>query len=167
MKHPSKSTRADRNRQTIAGVRKPLAGDPPIAVDGVTYTAADIERILQASIDTTDATTAATAVFHKAVAAERAAHAEGDALDRGLRTLLLHRYLSSPDTLADFGVTPPQRQTPSAVTVADAVAKRAATRLARHTMGKRQKAGIKGEVAAANATTATTATDATTPRDPP
>jgi hypothetical protein len=50
--------------------------------------------------------------------------------------------------LGDFGFQNPTRKAPSEATKAAAVAKRAATRGARHTMGKRQKAQIKGEVQA-------------------
>ncbi len=148
MNKPKKSSRSDRNRQAIAGLRKHYANGPSLAIDGVSYTPADIERILQDSIDAADATTAAAAAFHKAVAAEKAASAKGDPLYRGLRTLLIHQYKTAPNTLADFGITlQPKRQVPNAANVADAVVKRDATRKARHTMGKRQKADIKGQVA--------------------
>jgi hypothetical protein len=161
MNNISKTTRSDRNRQMIAGVKKHFANTPSIVVDGTSYTPADIEGVLQTSIDSSDATTAATAVFHKAVAAEKAAHAKGDSVYRGLRVLLSHQYMAMPDTLADFGVLLPQRQTPNAEAVAGAVAKRAATRVARHTMGKRQKSGIKGQVPATSPTTAPSPTPTT------
>jgi hypothetical protein len=155
MHPPTKSTRSDRNRQAIAGIKQNLAGTPAVIIGGVSYAPADIEAALQASIDATDATTAATAAFHQAVAAEKAAHAKGDALYRGLSSVLKNQYGSTADTLAQYGISlPPQRQTPSAATAAEAVAKRAATRVARHTMGKRQKAGIKGQVPETPATTA-------------
>ena len=49
-------------------------------------------------------------------------------------------YRSAPSTLADFGVAPPKVRTPLTVEQqAAAVAKREATRAARHTMGKVQK----------------------------
>src|SRR6516165_3256982 len=51
---------------------------------------------------------------------------------------------SSPSALADFGITLPTRQVPDAATAATAVEKRQATRVARHTFGKRQKANVKG-----------------------
>lgn len=169
MNPPNKSTRSDRNRQAIAGIKQNLAGTPALVIGGVSYAPADIQAALQASIDAADATTAATAAFHKAVAAEKATHAKGDALYRGLSTVLKNQYGSQADTLAAFGIAlPPQRQTPSATTAADAVAKRAATRVARHTMGKRQKAGIKGQVPETPAPTApspvTTASTGTTLR---
>ncbi len=53
---------------------------------------------------------------------------------------------SSPDVLADFGIT---RRAPTPLTVeakAAAAAKRAATRAARHTLGTKQKKAIKDDV---------------------
>jgi len=157
MKPLNKSTRSDRNRQTIAGIRKHYVTVQSLVIEGVSYAPADIEKVLQDSIDAADATAAAAAVFHKAVAAERAANAEGDALYRGLKAVLVNQYKTSPDTLADFGVTLSPRQVPDAATVATAVDKREATRKARHTMGKRQKAGVKGGPPATAPTPPTTA----------
>lgn len=147
MSKTDKPTRESRNRQLIAGVKKHYANAPSIVVRGVSYTPAQVEKVLQDSIDAADATTAAAGVFHKAVAVEKAANATGDALYRAMRTVLVNQYAKSPDTLAaDFGITLPNRQVPKATKVADAVAKRAATRKARHTQGPRQKASIKGDV---------------------
>jgi hypothetical protein len=155
MKKLPKSTRSDRNRQAIAGVKQNLANTPSIVLGGVAHAPADIEAALQASIDASDATAAASAAFHKAVTAEQAAHAKGDAIYKGLKSMLVNQFALAPDTLAQFGISLlPQRQTPSAATSAAAVAKRAATRVARHTLGKRQKAGIKGQVPATTPTTA-------------
>jgi hypothetical protein len=152
---PNKSTRSDRNRQAIAGIKQNLASTPAIVIQGVSYTPADIQAALQASIDAADATTAATAAFHKAVAAEKATHAKGDAVYRGMSQVLKNQYGPATETLAGFGITlPPQRQIPSTTTSAAAVAKRAATRVARHTMGKRQKAGVKGPTPETSSTTA-------------
>jgi len=56
-------------------------------------------------------------------------------------------YGSQPDVLADFGLQPKKVRTPATVVAkAAALAKRAATRAARHTMGKVQKQAVKGDV---------------------
>jgi hypothetical protein len=142
----SKADRSDRNRKAIAGVQKHYASTQAIILDGVSYTPANIEKALQGSIDAADATTAAGAVFHKAVADEKSANVMADTVYRGLVAFVTGQFKTSPNTLADFGIVPLTRQTPAAATVASAVVKRAATRAARHTMGKRQKASIKGTV---------------------
>src|ERR1019366_6620483 len=174
----SKANRSDRNRKAIVGVRKQYATTPTIVLDGVSFTPATIVQALQASIDAADATTAAaaafhkgaaaaptaaTAVFHKAVAAEQAASFEADTVYKGLRTLVTSQFKTSPDTLAAFGFTLPARREPDAATVASGVEKNKATRTARHTMGKRQKAGIKGTVAGDAPVTTMTATAAPPP----
>ena len=55
-------------------------------------------------------------------------------------------FSTSPDVLADFGINPKARTPLTVEAKAAAVAKRTATRAARHTMGSRQKEGIKGDV---------------------
>jgi hypothetical protein len=144
MSKKSKADRSDRNRKMILGVQKRLAGATAILIKSVSYTPAAAVKVLQGSIDAADATAAAAATFHKATAAEREANAAGDALYLGLKTYLTNQYALQPEVLADFGIEIANRQAPDATTVAEAVAKRADTRAARHTMGKRQKAAVKG-----------------------
>ncbi len=81
--------------------------------------------------------------------AKEAAVAKGKGLITDLKTLVHSQLGSSESVLGDFGFSSPKRQTPDEATKAAAVGKRAATRAARHTMGKRQKAGIKGAVSLA------------------
>lgn len=62
-------------------------------------------------------------------------------------TFVKASFSKSPDVLADFGLNPKNVRTPLTVeekTVA--AAKRKATRAARHTMGTKQKKGVKGTV---------------------
>ena len=160
MKPLTKAVRSDRNRKAIAGVRKQLASTKTVVLDGVSYAPDDIVKALQGSIDAADATIAITAQFHKTVDAERAANATADTVYAGLKTYVTSQYKTSPDTMADFGITLPSRQVPDAATTATAVEKRQATRVARHTMGKRQKANVKGTV------TTPTAAPAPTPITP-
>jgi hypothetical protein len=145
MSKTNKVARSDRNRKAIAGVKKHYANAPSIVVDGVSYKPSDVEKVLQDSIDAADATSSAATAFHKAVEAEKAANAKGDVLYRGLRAFLITQFRTNPETLDDFGITLTQKQVPDANTVATAVKKREATRKARSTMGKRQKAAIKGQ----------------------
>jgi hypothetical protein len=68
---------------------------------------------------------------------------------------------NSPDALADFGLSARKsRVSPKSETVTAAVAKRKATRAARHTMGKVQKKDVKGAV---KVTVTTTPLDRTEP----
>jgi hypothetical protein len=158
-----KSNRSDRNRKAIVGVQKHYAALTTVIIDGVPRTPAAIVQTLQGAIDGADATAAATATFHKAVADEKQANVEGDALYQGLKAVVVSQFKTSPETLADFGITLPSRRAPAASTVATAVDKRDATRVARHTMGKRQKEQVKGTVTAP----APAPTGATTPLTSP
>jgi hypothetical protein len=168
MSRTAKPSRCDRSRRMIAGVKKHYANAPSIVVDGVSYAPAEIERIFQDSIDSADATSSATTAFHKAVEAEKAASTKGDALYRGLRTYLITQYKTQPGVLDDFGIALQQKQVPDTGTAAVAVAKRAATRAARHTMGPRQKQSVKGTVAVTGTGTPAAAAQpvVTTPRVP-
>jgi hypothetical protein len=172
----NKPSRSDRNRKMISGTQKHLASASAIVVSGVSYTPAAVEKVFQGAIDAADATAAVTAAFHKAAAAERDANKSSGALYRGMKTYLTNQYALQPDVLADFGIEIVTRQAPDATTVAAAVVKRADTRAARHTMGKRQKSAVTGTSAAkgttaapgtanvASTTPAAPATPATTPK---
>jgi hypothetical protein len=144
MSKKSKADRSDRNRKMITGMQKHFAGAAAFVLKSVSYPPATIVKVLQGSIDGADATATAAATFHKATATEREANKVGDALYLGLKTYLTNQYALQPDVLADFGIEIANRQSPDATTVAEAVAKRADTRAVRHTMGKRQKAAVKG-----------------------
>jgi hypothetical protein len=132
------------NRQAIAGVQKHFSSTPTLAIDGTSMAPNDVIATFQAAIDATDAATSAEKAFHDAVAAKKAALAKSNVHLRALKTLVQNQLGSSQEALGDFGFSSPSRQAPDEATKAAAVAKRAATRAARHTMGKRQKAPIKG-----------------------
>jgi hypothetical protein len=160
----SRADRASVNRKAIVGVQKHYATTPTMIVDGVSYETANLVNVLQGPIDAADATTAASAAFHKAVADEKAANDLAARAYAGLKALVVNQFKTSPETLADFGITLPSRRVPDAATTARAVEKSKATRLARHTMGKRQKEKVKGTVPASPSPSAqVAATPVTTP----
>jgi hypothetical protein len=142
----NKSKTIDRDRQTIAGIQKYYSTVPSIVLDGVSYAPAEIVKVLQDQLDRLDASAAAQGVYRKAVVDERSASAKANTLYRVFRRRVLNDYKTSHDVLGEFGLLLPEKQVPNAETKAKAVEKRDATRKARHTMGKRQKAEIKGTV---------------------
>ena len=129
------------SRQAIAGVMKHFANTPTLALNGTPTTPTDVTATLQGAID---AAAAAEKAFHDAVAAKRAAIAKSNAHLGALKALVKNQLGSSQGALGDFGFTSPSRQVPDEATKAAAVAKRAATRAARHTMGKRQEGADQG-----------------------
>jgi hypothetical protein len=141
----NKSNTIDRNRKAIAGIQKHYANAPAIVLDGVSYKPAEIEKILQDRIDRADATSAAKVTFHEAVAAERAANAKANAVFKALRTRVLSDFKSSAETLGEFGIVLRPKRELTVEQKVEAAAKREATRKARHTMGAREKAKIKGQ----------------------
>jgi len=163
----NKDKTINKHRQAIAGIRKHFASAPTMVLGGTPTTPNDAIATLQGSIDAIDAASASEQAFHGAVAAQHAAIAKGSGLLTDLKTLVKSQLGSSEGVLGEFGFTTPSRQTPDEATKAAAVAKRAATRAARHTLGKRQKLAVKGDVKGADATPATSApapSPAVTPR---
>ncbi len=124
MTNNAKSNRNDRNRQAIAGVQKHITA--PIVLDGVSRQPTEVTGILQDAITKVDASTAAEATYHEAVAAEKTATATADALYIALKREVLNLYKGQPTVLGDFGITEPVRKVPSAATKAAAAAKRRA-----------------------------------------
>ena len=129
----------NRIRQAMAGIAKHFATTPTLVIDGTTTATKDVVATLQGAIDAIDAAAAASKAFHDATAAQHAAIAKGDTLLTALKTLVTSQLGSAGSVLGDFGFTNPTRTVPDAATKAAAVAKRAATRAARHTMGKVQR----------------------------
>jgi hypothetical protein len=128
----------------IAGMQKRLSAFPSIVLDGQTFTLTALVKVLADEMDAASATLVAEGAFHKAVAAEKAAVAAGEPVFRALRAFVLNQFKGQADVLADFGITVVARQKPNAETQAAAVQKRQATRKARGTGGKRQKAKVTG-----------------------
>ncbi|MDP8999056.1 MAG: hypothetical protein M3O46_02985 [Myxococcota bacterium] len=145
------------NRQAIVGVQKYFATTPTIVLDGKPTTPKDVIATLQGAIDSIDTAAVAEKAFHDAVSAQHAAIAKGNAVLKLLKMLVQNQLGGAEGVLGDFGFQIPKRKTPNEATKAAAVAKRAATRDARHTMGKRQKAKVTGKAPAAPATPPTAA----------
>src|SRR5262249_11740576 len=92
-----------------------------------------------------DAAVSTRATWRATVQSDRDERTKSRAFVSGLRQALHVAFGASIDTLADFGLKP--RKTPAQRTPAEkaaAAAKAKATRAARHTMGRKQKAQIKG-----------------------
>ena len=142
----NKTSTLNRNRKAIAGIGKHYANLPTIILHGVPVTPADVVTILQDQIDAADATAAAKIAFFQATSAERNANAKANDLFKALKTRVLGDFANQAEVLADFGMTVATRRAPDPATLVEAAKKAEATRKARHTMGKRQKAAIKGTV---------------------
>jgi hypothetical protein len=134
-------------KQLIAGTSKHFANAPSMAFGSATFTPAEVTQRLQTLVNLrTDVNDAQAAVKAK-LAAEAAQAPTLHGFMTGLVSFVRATFSESPDVLADFGLEPKKASAPlTAQQKAAAVAKRASTREARHTMGKVQKKAVTGDV---------------------
>jgi hypothetical protein len=130
----------------IAGLR----GDPPkmtYPLAGGRHTPADLVARLTAIVHAYEAIAPALAHYLMAVRSAHALKADSRALLRDLKYALQIRASDDHEALARYGLAPRRTPGPKTPEVKLASAEKArATRAARHTMGKRQRARIKGVV---------------------
>jgi len=144
----NRTTTQAHDGQVIVGIDKHLQNVSSLPLVGSTYTMAALKQLIQSRIDAVNKVVNAKAQWHDATATYKALNTHVTEVVRGLRQYVISAFGASNPVLADFGFTPPKKQ---ALTPEQKVAralKAAATRKARGTMGKKQKAGIKGAVPA-------------------
>jgi hypothetical protein len=126
-------------------------------LNGSKYTAAQLVTIVQTLITALQAVGPARGAYLRTVRSFDTLYAQSSAVLRDLKQSLQMAAADNTELLADYGLSP--RKTPGAksprakVAAADAAQ---ATRAARHTMGKKQKAKITGATAAASSASSTT-----------
>ncbi len=152
----NKTTRQNSNRKIVGAIKKHLSGTVTLA--GVKYTTSKLAQVFQQGIDVSDGTDAANRVWRAAVATERKTTQELSGVQTSLRNHVSALFGETSTEFSDFGFTPKQVTAVGVATKVEAVAKRAATRAARHTMGKRQKEEITGETSPAVVAPTTPAT---------
>jgi hypothetical protein len=138
----------------IDGFNKHAAAIPSAVISGAVQTPKDIVATLQSRIDTARAALSTRASWQAAIRTDRATRDATKTYVSGVKQTLLVAFAGQLDTLADFGLT--ARATP-VLTPEEKIARTAkalATRAARHTLGPRQKAAIKGKVTSTEPATA-------------
>ena len=138
--------------EQLKGLITGLTDSPPqevtsLLVNGKKYKMPELLAALTAFADKYEATDEAFATFRTALAARAEIEEDAVHLVQGVRTVLKGMYGKKSVVLETYGITPdkePVPLTPQQEVVK--VAKAKATRIARHTMGKKQKAKIKGEL---------------------
>jgi hypothetical protein len=141
---PSKAHLNAQLRALVAGTQKHTPNQS-IKIGGVTYTEAEVVQMLQdlaGAVAQVDATRAA---WKDALKAMRDAKAKVGPFIKAYRSWILATNGDAPAVLGDYGIELKARTPPDAVTVAEAVDKRAATRKARGTLGPKARLAIKGE----------------------
>jgi hypothetical protein len=165
----SKNTRQSLAKSLIAGTHKHFPnGSQELAFGGATRTVSALAQLLQSYVDLRDAVTTFRAAARARVAAERAQSQALLAVIDEYVAFVRATFGKQPDVLSDFGLAPPKARAPqSAEKKAVATAKRAATRAVRHTMGAKQKKGVKGNVSATLVVSADGASKGAPPAAPP
>jgi hypothetical protein len=136
------SQAADANLSTGLVKHEPTLSSFTIA--GETVKTADVVTTLQSRQNSAKAVESTRATWQAAVAADRSLRSQSNATVSGVKQVLHVMFAGSPDTLADFGLTPRKAHVVAPEVKVAAATKAKATRAARHTMGAKQKAAIKG-----------------------
>jgi hypothetical protein len=149
--------------QRLQALKSQVPAKTEIPMNGSRHKPADLIAIYQATLDTRAALVKSRAQAKVDLAARRAAEANRDAIEPGLRAWVIAQFGATSNEAIEFGYGPPKTGAKSAETKANAVKLAAATREARGTKGKRQKKGIKGTLVAPTAPAAPAITTSVAP----
>ena len=133
--------------ELAAGAQKHLLGVTQLLLDGSTFTTPQVIAQLAMLADLRAAVDAANAIAKGKLAEERSKGPSLVTFLHAFESFVRTAFGGKPEILADFGLAPKKVKTPLTVEQqAAAKAKRAATRKARGTIGKKKKLAIKGNV---------------------
>ena len=142
-------------QKLVSGIQQNLASQPTLNLDGKSTPTSNVVSTCTAFIEAVTAAEAAKTAYSSAVQAQDAALAAFEAVHASMQRFLVSNFGPKNPVLTSFGLTPKKVASPLVLVKAAALVKREATRQARHTMGKKQKAKITGQnVEAAVATSA-------------
>ena len=127
----------------IAGLQKHQP-NVVLLINGKSYTTAEIVQTLQSIIDSLNAAVAARATFLEASRTVASTVSNNRPFVSGVTQSVHIAYGDSASVLSDFGLVPRKLTVLTPQQKAAAALKAKATRLARHTMGKKQKLAITG-----------------------
>jgi hypothetical protein len=144
----SKTSDIVKAETTIVAHLPSILGKTSIPINGVVMTAAQIVAQIQSHLDSVTALDTLRAQATAALATERARQNTVKATVLCVRSYVTSMFGEQSAQYASLGFTPRKPAQKSAKSKATAVDKTLATRAARHTMGKNQKAEIHGVVAA-------------------
>jgi hypothetical protein len=137
--------------QRLKALGKFVATKTQMSVNGKQVKPADVAAIYQTALDTRTVLVQHRTTYEQALVARDDAENARLALDKGLKAWVSSQFGADSQEAFEFGFSSPKVGAKTAETKAQAVQKLLATRQARRTMGKRQKAKIKGTVQAPTA----------------
>jgi hypothetical protein len=142
----NKLIQSNADMSLLAGLQKHFASTASLTFGGASHTPAEIQTALANRTAATTATAAATTTFHNAVAEEKQVRSGTQKLVADFRAFAMSTFGDDLEALADFGLKPRKKAVRSPETQVVAAQKSLATRKARGTKGKKQKAAIKGTI---------------------
>jgi hypothetical protein len=142
----SKTSDIVKAETTLVAHLPSVLGKVSIPINGVMMTAAQIVAQIQSHLDSVTALDTLRAQAKAALASERTRQSTVKATVLCVRSYVTVMFGEQSAQYASLGFTPRKPTQKSAASKATAVAKTLATREARHTMGKNQKAEIHGVV---------------------
>jgi hypothetical protein len=161
----SKELQAAHDQKFIAAFNKYFAKTTKITVNEAQYTPAQITKLVQSRVDAETNVVTTRGNYSRAVAAAKATNGQTESVYEGAKQFVLVTYGTNPAVLSEFGLVARKQPGPKSIaTKQAALVQSAATRVARHTMGPRQRAKVKGVVttASSDAAAAPPATSAST-----
>lgn len=132
------------DQQAREGVRKNLTGMSTLYLGTRQFTPTELEDFIQARIDAATRVIQAKAAWVQAARAYVALDHETSVVLADLKRFVMGAFGPQSPRLADFGFAAPKVVTLTEAQKKEAVAKRAATRKARGTLGPKAKLAIKG-----------------------
>jgi hypothetical protein len=146
MGNVSRNMKAGRDQALLKGIDAHLSGLSQLPLGGKLYTPESLKAFIQQRTQASNAVAQARAAWLDAIRTYKELDAHADVVVRDLRNLAIGALGADSDDLQTFSFSKPKRVTFTAEQMKAIVQKRLETRKARRTMGRRQKAKIKGVV---------------------
>ena len=148
-----------RDLKIIAAIQQYLSNVPSLQIAGTTFTPAQLIALFQSQIDSAKNVGTQKEGWRTVVQADRALAKKVTLVLRGLKAHVRNVFGADPTNPAALAFDAlPRAPKVSPQTKVEASGKRRATRTARHTQGKRQKARIKGDPSTSTGVVAESAT---------
>jgi hypothetical protein len=149
--YTTKISRQAQLQKILYGLGKHFPSVTTLTLGGASYAMTDLTNLIQAELSAITSTSQAKAAYSAQVQVERNATAKVSPLLSLLKDYVfvqLGNTQAASSALEDFGYTPRKSAKKTLATKVEAADKAVATREARHTLGKKQKAEIEGTVPA-------------------
>jgi hypothetical protein len=142
----SNKVRQNAFKLLVEGFREHCMNDGGVIVNQQKKSAEEVAGDLQRRAEAEDKVSVARGALKGAILDREKVEAETAAVYHIVRQIVLAQFAGAPDILAKFGLAPPKPRKPRTVEEKlTTVQKSASTRVARHTMGPKQRLKITGD----------------------